>query len=188
MGDRITDGVFNLLERYMSRINVNVSPDAASAEMLNAIESKLGSVPNIFKIMSHSSATLSGYLGFSSGLSKGKINTKDKERIALLVGRLNACDYCVAAHTAMAKRAGLSDSEIKNAINGKGASDKENTLFSFCTRMIKSNGHIDDGLLFDMRRVEFSDAEIIEITGHICLNIFTNYFNHITQPNIDFPK
>jgi hypothetical protein len=34
----------------------------------------------------------------------------------------------------------------------------------------------------------FSDGEIVEIIGHVAVNIFTNYFNNINQTEVDFPK
>ena len=34
----------------------------------------------------------------------------------------------------------------------------------------------------------WSDAEIAEIIANVALNIFTNYFNLVAQPEIDFPK
>ena len=39
-----------------------------------------------------------------------------------------------------------------------------------------------------MRTAGFSDGEIAEIVAHIALNVFTNYFNNITEVDLDFPK
>ena len=33
----------------------------------------------------------------------------------------------------------------------------------------------------------YSSAEIVEIVANVALNIFTNYFNHVAETEIDFP-
>jgi len=35
--------------------------------------------------------------------------------------------------------------------------------------------------------VRGSNGEINEIVGNVALNIFTNYFNHVAETEIDFP-
>src|SRR6266567_674655 len=47
---------------------------------------------------------------------------------------------------------------------------------------------IVDSDLTDFKTACFNDAEIAEILAAVGINIFTNYFNHITQPEVDFPK
>jgi hypothetical protein len=32
-----------------------------------------------------------------------------------------------------------------------------------------------------------TDAEIAEVVGHIALNVLSNFFNHVAQPDLDFP-
>jgi alkylhydroperoxidase family enzyme len=33
----------------------------------------------------------------------------------------------------------------------------------------------------------FSEAEVLEITAVVAFNIFTNYFNHVADTDVDFP-
>jgi AhpD family alkylhydroperoxidase len=40
--------------------------------------------------------------------------------------------------------------------------------------------------LLDTRR-GVTDAEIAEVVGHIALNVLSNFFNHVAQPDLDFP-
>jgi alkylhydroperoxidase family enzyme len=41
--------------------------------------------------------------------------------------------------------------------------------------------------LNELRNAGVSDAEIVEILAHVGLNLFTNYFNHVADTEIDFP-
>ena len=33
----------------------------------------------------------------------------------------------------------------------------------------------------------FSEGEVAEIVANVALNIFTNYFNHVAETEVDFP-
>lgn len=39
-----------------------------------------------------------------------------------------------------------------------------------------------------LRRLGFDDGDIAEIIANVALNIFTNYFNHVAETDIDFPR
>lgn len=38
-----------------------------------------------------------------------------------------------------------------------------------------------------MRAAGFSDAEILDIVGHVALNVLTNFYNNVAKTEIDFP-
>ncbi len=42
-------------------------------------------------------------------------------------------------------------------------------------------------LTSSMRLKPKSEAEIVETLAHVGLNLFTNYFNHVANTEIDFP-
>ena len=69
----------------MTRLNA-VSPEQATGktkELFNAIESKLGMVPNMMKTMGNSPALLEGYLNFSGALAGGTLGAKTGELISI---------------------------------------------------------------------------------------------------------
>src|SRR4051794_32258484 len=100
----------------MSRIHTPATvADApvAAQPMLEAVKKQLGVVPNLFRMVSTSPAALEGYLGLSSALSKGKLPAPTRERIALAVAEINGCNYCLSAHSYLARNlAKLDDAEI----------------------------------------------------------------------------
>ncbi len=83
--------------------------DAQTNELLASVEKKMGRVPNIVATMANSPAVARAYLGLSQALAGGSLSPQLREKLALAVGEQNNCDYCVAAHTALGKGAGLSD-------------------------------------------------------------------------------
>src|SRR5688500_61033 len=97
----------------MSRIHTPSSIDEAPADsrpQLAIVKQLLGSVPNLFRMVSNSSAAITGYLGMLGALAKGRLPAATHERIALAVAEANGCDYCLSAHSWLGKNvAGLDD-------------------------------------------------------------------------------
>lgn len=67
-----------------------------SKELFGEVRKKLGRVPNLMQSLGHSPAALGGYLSLSESLSRGVLNAKDRERIALTVAEYHGCGYCAA--------------------------------------------------------------------------------------------
>ena len=150
------------------------------------VQKKLGRVPNMFKTLGHAPAALELYLTGSQALGGGSVPLKVREQLALLAARENDCDYCAKAHTAIGKRAGLTDAEVANSSLGKAAEPKTQAMLSFSQRLIANRGNVTDEELAAARASGLSEAELLEVVAITCFNIFTNYVNHVAQPDIDF--
>lgn len=174
----------------MSRIK-QLSPENATgavAELFTAIKGKLGMVPNLMRAIGNSPAALEAYLQFSGGLSGGSLSNQQREQIALAVGETNQCDYCVAAHSALGKMAGLSTDQICDARRGSAVDSKSDALIRFARKLVSERGHVSDEDLQELRGHGFSDGDLSEVVANVALNIFTNYFNHVAETDLDFPK
>ena len=51
-----------------------------------------------------------------------------------------------------------------------------------------NRGEVSDAAVNRVRAAGFNDAEITEIVANVAVNIFTNYFNHVAQTVVDFPR
>ncbi len=65
-------------------------------ELLDGVQEKLGMTPNLMRTMANSPAVLEAYLGFGNALGQGTIQPQLREQIALTVGELNGCQYCLS--------------------------------------------------------------------------------------------
>ncbi len=167
------------------------NPEQASgklAEMFEGINNKLGKVPNIFKHMGASPAVLEAYLNFSGAAAGTSLDAKIKEQIALIVAQENNCDYCLAAHTAIGKGAGLTEEQTIAARKGEGTDPKAQALINFAKSVVENKANINDAAITTLKDAGVNDQEIVESVLVICQNIFTNYFNHIVDPEVDFPE
>lgn len=160
--------------------------DGKSKELLEQIKQKLGATPNIFRTMAHSPNVLEAYLGLSGAMGKA-LSPKLREQIALAIAETNHCDYCLAAHSVMGKKAGLSDEDILSARKGEASDAKAQTAVKFASKVNAEKGFVSDEDLKQMRDAGFSDGEIMEVTTVVALNIFTNLINHVADTEVDFP-
>lgn len=160
----------------------------ASQPLLEAVKEQLGVVPNLFRLVSTSPTALEGYLGLSGPLSKGTVPAQTRERIALAVAEANGCDYCLSAHTYLAKNlAKLDDAEITANRLGSSSDAKAAAAVRFAVEVVRERGHIGDDALRTVRAAGWSDAQVIEIVLHVALNTWTNYVNSVAATDIDFP-
>ncbi len=175
----------------MSRIPTPASIEAApeaSRPLLEAVKKQLGSAPNMFRLIANSPVTLEGYLGLNGALGKGALPAATRERIALAIANVNGCTYCNSAHTYIGKNLIKLD-EAELAANRIGASNdtKADAAVRFAVKVTKSRGHVSEDDLRQVKLAGHSDAEVLEIVGHVALNTFTNYVNEVFGTEVDFP-
>ena len=123
----------------------------------------------------------------SEAVNLTSIDPKLREEIALIVGQTNQCNYCLSAHTAIAKGSGISDQEILSARKAQSQNPKTQAILTFVKSVVDKRGKIDDQEIAGLKAKGVNDTEIAEIVMIITLNLFTNYFNLVTDTKIDFP-
>lgn len=174
----------------MSRIKALEVTEASpkAQELLGAVKTKIGMTPNMMRTMAQSAAVLDGYLGLSGALSGGTLPPKLREQIALTVGQVNGCHYCLSAHSAIGKMVGLSAEEITDSRRATAADPGTLAALRFAQELVVKKGLVDDEALKSVRAAGFADGEIVEIVANVALNIFTNYLNHVADTDVDFPE
>lgn len=162
--------------------------EGKARELLETAQKKSGKLINIVATMANSPAVLEAYMEFSSKLKKTKLPPKAREAVALIVGEKNRCEYCIAAHTQGAKATGMSDAETVQVRQGEAEDPKIDGVVKLASAIVETKGFISDDQLAAARQAGLSDEEITEVVGLVAMNLFTNYFNHVAETEIDFPK
>ena len=173
----------------MSRLKA-IEPDRAEGNvkvLLDAVKEKYGMVPNLARTLANSPAALQGYLAFGEALESGVLSAKLREQIALTVSAANGCGYCVAAHCAIGKSVGLSDSELTDARQSASSDSEIDAVLHFARQLVEKRGWVSDEDLDRIRRVGYGDGEIAEIVAVVAWKTFANYFNHVADTEVDFP-
>ena len=174
----------------MSRINT-VTLETATEEqkaLLNAIQGQLGMVPNFLKVFANSPSALRAFLGLHSIASEGSLDLQTRERIALAVAQENSCEYCVSAHTAIGRKAGLSGAEMEANRAGTSQDAKAAIAVKLARSLIENQGDITTAELIEARNVGYTDADIVEIITHVGMTLLTTILGKASRVEIDFPK
>ncbi len=160
---------------------------AAATEQLAATARLFGSTPNMFATAAQSPAVLAAMNGFFAALGTASLGGKVGEQIAIAVAQVNACEYCLSAHTAIGGMHGVSVANLAAARSGRSDDPKAQAAITFALEIVRSKGHVPDAALAAARVAGLSESELVEVVGHVALNIFTNYLNSVAGTEVDFP-
>jgi AhpD family alkylhydroperoxidase len=88
-------------------------------------------VTNFWKALAHDPVTLRRtWESIKQVLAPGALDPLTKEMIYLAVSVSNQCPYCIASHTASARKAGMSDAMFAEAMAVVGMANETNRLAS----------------------------------------------------------
>jgi uncharacterized peroxidase-related enzyme len=141
----------------------------------------------MFKTVAHSPAALKSMWGSFGALGGGVIDAKLGEQIAVAVADRNSCEYCLAAHTALGRKAGVSAQDMAAAQMGESSDPRTAAALRFALKLVNDRGQVNDSDVQALRDVGFGDEHIVEILAHVALNLFTNYVNVAFAVPVDFP-
>ena len=173
----------------MSRLAL-IDPQHTTPErraLLADIQRAFGATPNMFRAVAHSPAALRSLWGAFVALGGGVLPTALAEQIAVAVAERNACDYCLAAHTALGRKAGVSAGAMAAAQLGQSADPRTAAALRFALALVERRGQVGESDVLGLRDAGYSDEEIVEILAHVALNLFTNYVNIALAVPVDFP-
>ena len=168
----------------MSRINT-ISLDTATdatRTVLEGVKKKIGFLPNLFATLATAPVALDTYVQASAILGKTSLSAQQKEAVYLATSQVNGCDYCLAAHTLFAGKAGLSAQDIVAARQGE-----LNAYATLARQLTESRGHLSDAQIAAARTAGIDDVKIIEVIALVAVQSLTNYLNNAALTDIDFP-
>ncbi|MEV0197148.1 carboxymuconolactone decarboxylase family protein [Nonomuraea sp. NPDC050691] len=148
-----------------------------SRQLLDDIIDRRGGVGEMVATMAHSPALLQGYLDFSRAMKRTKLPRTLSEKISLAVQEWIGCGLCLDAHTAGARAAGLSETDIALARQGTSTDAREAALIAVAVRVLAEPSSLSDQDVADLRAHGWSDRIIAELPGLVALNLLTGSFN-----------
>jgi AhpD family alkylhydroperoxidase len=86
-------------------------------------------INNFWKALAHHPPTLRRtWETLKSVMAPGALDALTKEMVYLAVSATNGCDYCIASHTASARRQGMSDAMLGELMAVVGMANQTNRL------------------------------------------------------------
>ena len=173
----------------MSRIRP-IDPSTATGDrkaLLDQIHGAFGAVPNMFRVVASSPAALRSMWGSFGALAGGVLPPALGEQIAVAIANRNACEYCLAAHTAIGRKHGVGPAQMADAQVGRSSDPKTAAALAFALSLVERRGAVAEAEVQALRAAGYDDEAIVEIVAHVALNLFTNYVNVALGTAIDFP-
>ena len=162
--------------------------DEITKPILERVQKQMGMVPNMLALMANNPAQLDAYTKVDATFRQNSgLSAKEQEVILLTAAVENACTYCVAAHSFIAKnKAGFTDDEL-NALRNKGklADEKLEALHQFTQKMVELRGFADEADRQALFNAEYNEKTVIAVVTGISLKTLSNYFNHQVETPVD---
>lgn len=162
--------------------------DAKSQAIFDNLKKQLGTVPNLYATIGYSSATLENFLNFSGKAGKGSFSAKEIEAIKLAVSEVNACQYCLAAHTALGKMAGFTEAETLDLRAGTIADDRLRAITRLAADIARNRGKAGAEPKAAFFAQGFDEKALIDLIAAVTAITFTNYVHGATEVPVDFPR
>ncbi|TXF90819.1 carboxymuconolactone decarboxylase family protein [Neolewinella aurantiaca] len=172
----------------MSTFNIPTRTEvsAGNQTIFDQLEKGLGFVPNLYATFAHSENALGNFLGFANG--KTSLSAKEKEVIDLAVSEVNSCNYCLAAHTAIAKGAGFTEEQTLELREGYASFDsKLDALATFASETAAQRGKPSSESIEALLAAGYTRENIVDAVLAIGTITVTNYLHGITKVAVDFP-
>ena len=161
---------------------------APAKKILENVQSKMGAVPNLFKIMANNPSLLKAYTASDETFrAHSGFSSQEQEVILLSVAIYNECKYCVAAHSFIAKNQSGVPQNVLEALRNQQQlpNDKLEALSKFAKSVAKERGYPSDEASANLKQAGYSDENIAGVITAVGMKTMSNYINHIAETEVD---
>ena len=172
----------------MSRLSLRTIHDApdAAIDRLESAQKNNGFLPNLVRLLANAPVALETYQTISAINARSGLSLAEREAVQITAATVHECGFCVAGHTAVAKKAGLSEDVVDALRKGGEPSDARlNAVADFTRAVIRSRGGVDDDELQAFRAAGFTDANALEVVLGVSLATLCNFANNLGQPELN---
>jgi len=158
------------------------SAPAASRPLLEGIGRSFGFVPNLFGVFAESPAALRGALAIYEAFSTSSLAPAEQQLVMLAVSEANDCEYCVAAHSTLAKRLKVDPAVVAAVRRREPLADaKLDALVTFTRKVVEQRGMVAEGEVATFLEAGYTKAQVIEVLLGVGMKTFNNYVDHIAH-------
>ncbi len=162
---------------------------ADSKPTLDMFTKNIGFTPNMLATFALSPIAFNSWNTLRGSMSKMlDVKVKTRDSIALAVGEVNGCNYCLAVHSFAAEHmAKLPADEIILARKGHATDPKRDAAVQFARKVIETRGKVSEADLKAVRDAGYTDANVMEIVALVAMYSLTNFSITCSIPRRAFP-
>lgn len=161
-----------------------------SRDIFDRVLRDRGNVPHMFRTFAHRPQLLETIIAHMDAVLKtGTVSTALKELVIVRTSQLNRTPYCLASHSALARRFGWSDEQLGalHAASGSSLFSEREKVAIHLAEVMTLDAHGYTATDFARLRSFFDEGEVVELMAAIGLFNYFNRFNDLLEMEPTMP-
>ena len=164
---------------------LDTAPEA-TGDALRALRASVGLVPNLAATMAESPALLKGFLTLRELYATTGFSPTEVQVLSLVAAYENQCAYCMAFHSAMALKEGVSREDVDALRQGAAPADSRlGALSEYARAMLHRRGAVERPTLEAFFAAGYSKRQALDVVMGMAFSLMANYAGHITHAPLD---
>jgi len=145
-----------------------------------------GMIANMHGIMAEAPGLFKGYRALNALFVESSLTAEEITVVWQTINVEQNCQYCVPAHTMVAKRMKV-DQSITDALRDEKPLDdpRLEALRAFTLEMVRTRGNLEEGALETFLDAGFTKRNALEVILGLAQKVISNYTNHIVGTPLD---
>lgn len=167
----------------------NDNAPTQSQPLLKLVQNKYGFVPNLFGALAESPAVLEAYINLGEILETSSLNPVEQQIVLIATSVENGCEYCVAAHSLVAKQMVKVNPTAVDALRGRTLipDAKLQALAAFTRSVVANRGSVDERSLEVFFAAGYGNQQVLEVILGVTMKTLSNYANNLMHTPLDDP-
>jgi uncharacterized peroxidase-related enzyme len=168
------------------RIPQRIEITQENQAIFDRLASMLGTVPNLYAGFAWSTHALSTYLALEN--AKSSLNARQREAIYLVVSEVNDCQYCLTAHSEIARMNGFTNEQIEQILTGSATFDPRlDAIVRLAKTVAENRGRCDETSLQAFFAAGLTNENLIDLVVVSGYMVIANYLQALINMPLDFP-
>lgn len=153
---------------------------------LAAARERMGFLTTLNAVMAESPQLLAGYTALAQQFAASSLPKPAQQVVLLTASVANACPHCVAAHSTLALRAGLTTDDVNALRKATTLQDPSLDAVRRLTQaIVDKRGWADEQNIADFLAAGHTRRQILDVVLGIGMKTLSNYTNHIAHTPLD---
>lgn len=158
----------------------------SSRPFLAALQQQIGLIPNLAASMAESPQLLEGFVRLREVQAQGTFTPAEVQVLSLTNAHVNGCTYCMALHSTLALKAGVSTEAVADLRAGRSPLEPRlRALSDLSRKLLVERGRATQEDLEAFVQAGFTKAQALEVILGIGVSILPNFAHHLTGCPID---
>lgn len=159
---------------------------AASAAHLAAAKERMGFITTLNAVMAESPELLAGYNALAEQFGKSSLPARAKHVVLITASVDNNCEYCVAAHSTIALKAGVDDETVQALRSETPLADTRlEAARVFTHAVVEQRGRVDDEQIRRFLEAGYTRRNVMDVVLGVGMKTLSNYTNHLAHTPLD---